>query len=222
MKAVGLFTILFLACGTAQSQSLRVLQVQIRGGQGFPAAIQFYCTEKYSRNDCQNDIFILRQKLGRYPLEKLGNWSFIVASNKEWEAMMTQLDLPADSPVFSALKGNMTVVSQTLFSGPVDRRAEMMKWFRVPLDQLLDLAVAHELGHALCRERDEGKASVYGEQLRAGQSPACRRGEKHRRRDGNERSITTLSVADFLNMQGQRPRDGSSSNPPSKSGTESH
>jgi len=215
VKAVGLFTILFLACGTAQSQSLRVLPVHIRGGQGFPAAIAFYCTEKYARTDCQNDIFILRQKLGHYSLDKLGPWSFVLAASDEWESIMTQLNLPKASPVFSALRGHMTVISQTLFSGPVDQRAEMMRLFRVPIDRLLDLAIAHELGHAFCKERDEGKATVYGEQLRAGQTPACEPvKERHPLRAANEPSLTTI---DLPTVQGQNSTAAPESSPPSRS-----
>jgi hypothetical protein len=79
VKALWLFTFLFLACGTAQSQGLRVLPEQIRGDQGFPAAIQFYCTENYPRSECQNDISLLRRVLARYPMEKVGSWSYILA-----------------------------------------------------------------------------------------------------------------------------------------------
>lgn len=192
MKALWLFTFLFLACGTAQSQGLRVLPVQIRGGQGFPAAIQFYCTENYPRSDCQNDIFNLRGVLAHYPVEKLGSWSFILASSEEWEPLMTRLRLPLHSPAFSFLAGNKTVFSQALFSSPVDRRAELMRLFGVPSDQLLDLATAHELAHAFCHELNEATASVYRDQLRAGHLPNCMVRERHRSTVERENSIMTL------------------------------
>ncbi len=173
MKALWLFTFLFLACGTAQSQGLRVLPVQIRGGQGFPAAIQFYCTENYGRSNCQNDISNLRRVLAHYPVEQLGSWSFILASSEEWEPLMTRLRLPLHSPAFSLLAGNKTVISQALFTAPVDRRAELMRLFGVSSDQLLDLAIAHELAHAFCHELSEVTALAYGELFRAGHPPNC-------------------------------------------------
>jgi len=223
VKAIGLFAILFLACGTVQSQSLRVLPVQIRGGQGFPAAIQFYCTEKYSRADCQNDIFVLSRNLGRYSLEKLGPWTFVLASSDEWESIMTQLHLPKVSPVFSALKSHITVMSQTLFSGPADQRVELAERFRSPLDRLLDLAITHELGHAFCQERDEGKATVYGEQLRAGQTPTCEAaGSHHEIAATNQESLTTISSADMIALQGQKNSDAPASASPSPPGKAPH
>jgi hypothetical protein len=173
VKAFWLFTFLFLACGAAHSQSLRVLPVQIRGGQGFPAAIQFFCTENYSREDCKNDIFILSQTLARYPLERLGSWSFVLASADEWEPLMSRLRLPPESPAFSVLGGNTTVFSQVLYSAPADRRTDLMKTLGVPVDQLLEFAVAHEIGHALCHELSEAKTAPFAEQLRAGHQPAC-------------------------------------------------
>jgi hypothetical protein len=218
VKAVGLFAILFLACGSVQGQSLRVLPVQIRGGQGFPAAIQFYCTEKYIRTDCQNDISTLTQKLGHYSLEKLGSWSFVLAASDDWESIMNQIHLPADSPVFSALKAHLTVMSQTLFSGPADRRAEMMRLFRLPLDQLVDLAITHEFGHALCQELDEGKATVYGEQLRAGQTPTCEPFEKRQAKAANEAPFSVLSAANAFNVKQKKDTTATESSPVVRNG----
>lgn len=197
MKALWLFTFLFLACGTAQSQGLHVLPVQIRGGQGFPAAIQFFCTENYSRSECQNDISNLRRALAHYPVEKLGSWSFILASSDEWEPLMVRLRLPLQSPAFSLLTGNKTVISQALFTSPVDRRAELMRWFGVSSDQLLDLAIAHELAHAFCHELSEVTAFAYGEQFRAGHPPNCMLRKGPQRSAGSENSIAAL-VANSL------------------------
>ena len=223
MKAVGLLTILFLACGTVQGQSLRVLSVEIHGGQRSSAAIQFYCTERYSRTACQNDIPILNQKLGHYSLDKLGPWTFVLASSGEWESIMSQLNLPVDSPVFSALKGHITVISQALFSGPADRRAELERLFRVPLDQLLDLAITHELGHAFCQELDEGKSTVYGEQLRAGLRPSCEAaGPRRPMTATNQNSLTTFSSANVTAVQGGEKPGALESASPSTSGKMPH
>jgi hypothetical protein len=110
-------------------------------------------------------------------------------------------------------------MSQILFSGPVDQRAELMKLFRISLDQLLDLAITHELGHAFCREFDEGKATVYGEQLRAGQTPTCESpGPHHEMRATNQASFTTLSTSEALTLQGQKNAIGPEPSPPPKPG----
>jgi hypothetical protein len=44
----------------------------------------------------------------------------------------------------------------------------------MPREQLLDLAVTHELGHALCSEPNEDVADRFGEELRRGHRPHCR------------------------------------------------
>jgi hypothetical protein len=223
LKPIGLVTFLFLACGTAYSQSLRVLPVQIRGDQGFPAAIQFFCTENYGRDDCKNDIFTLRQSLARYPLDKLGSWSFVLASSDEWEPLMTRLRLPPRSPVLSMLGRNTTVFSRILFSASADRRAELLKTYGVPISQLLDLAISHELGHAFCHELDEAQATSNSEQLRAGHLPQCKpHSARHSLRADDNSSFTTLPTAALFIAPAQTPPAIASSDPPLNSAPAAH
>ena len=132
-----------------------------------------------------------------------------MVSIEEWDATANRLHLPPERPVFSSLKANTTFIAQLLFSGPVDRRAELLKLFRVPWDQLLSLAMSHELGHALCHESDEGTAAVYGEQVLAGKFPACGHREGHPVIVAYDASLTTLSVESFLRNQSQNSRTGS-------------
>ena len=215
---------LFLACGTAYCHTLRVLPVQIRGDQSFPAAIQFFCTENCSRDDCKNDIFILRQSLARYPLDKLGSWSFVLASSDEWEPLMTRLRLPPRSPVFSMLGRNTTIFSRILFSASADRRAELLKTYGVPISQLLDLAISHELGHAFCHELDEAQATSNAEQLRAGHFPRCKLHEARRslRVDDDNSSFTTPPTAALFIVPAQTPPAIASSDPPLNSAPSTH
>lgn len=49
---------------------------------------------------------------------------------------------------------------------------------RVPFDQFLDLAVTHELGHAMCGESDEIKAERFGRELRQGKMAVCSAGHQ--------------------------------------------
>ena len=62
-----------------------------------------------------------------------------------------------------------------LFTGSADRKMELEKWSGIPAGlALVDIAVTHELGNALCQEKNE-----YGKELR-GQNPSvqecCRNG----------------------------------------------
>jgi hypothetical protein len=54
------------------------------------------------------------------------------------------------------------------------RAAELQREWLMPREQLLDLAVTHELGHALCSEPNEAVADRFGEELRRGHRPHCR------------------------------------------------
>jgi len=55
-----------------------------------------------------------------------------------------------------------------------ERRAELIRQWSLGMDDLLKLAVTHELGHALCDEKNEKKADAYGEELRKGVTVSCR------------------------------------------------
>lgn len=69
-----------------------------------------------------------------------------------------------------------TVLDHSLFSASVDRRVELMKWSGLPsAPALVDLAITHEMGHAICREKNERKADDYGRELREGKVPDCSR-----------------------------------------------
>jgi hypothetical protein len=53
---------------------------------------------------------------------------------------------------------------------------------------LLELAVSHELGHAICEEPNEAVAARFGEDLRKGMTPQCRtsKGVKKKTAAGGE------------------------------------
>src|SRR5262249_22569313 len=79
----------------------------------------------------------------------------------------------SDSPAFSVLERRTTVFEQALFSPRVSRRAELLRLYGSTGNALLELAVSHELGHALCGDTSEKHTDEYGRQLRAGKVPAC-------------------------------------------------
>ena len=194
MKAARLFTILFLACRNVHSQTLRVLPVQVPGNKAFPAAMQFFCTEKYSRIACQNDLLFATDLA---PLSSRRPRPVVHCCLGFREGTGCHRE-PAPSAALA--RGQYHVIAQSLFSGPPDRRADLVKRFQVPLEQLLSF-ISHKLGHAPCHETDEGKAAVYPAQVRAGQFPICGRREGPPLIVAYDASLTTLSVESFLRMQ---------------------
>jgi hypothetical protein len=71
------------------------------------------------------------------------------------------------------LERRTTVFEEALFAASGSRRGELLRKFQIPADALLELAVSHELGHALCQEKDEDRTNTYSRYLREGQLPAC-------------------------------------------------
>jgi hypothetical protein len=67
-----------------------------------------------------------------------------------------------------------TFFEEALVSPLNVRQLELMEQYSLGMDELLKLAVTHELGHVLCNEKDERKADAYGEELRRGIAVSCR------------------------------------------------
>ena len=58
-------------------------------------------------------------------------------------------------PALTALDARTAFFEEALIAGPSGRLSELMDIWHVDRDGLLDLAVRHELGHALCGEENE-------------------------------------------------------------------
>lgn len=95
----------------------------------------------------------------------------LVRSN-DWPTILEGLLHPG-SPAFSVLAKRQTFLNEVLTDGTVQDRAEVLRTFRVPLDQMLDIAVSHELGHAFCMEVSEREADRFAEQLRKAGVAQC-------------------------------------------------
>jgi hypothetical protein len=117
---------------------------------------------------------VLRGVLGRYPANWLGEWTWVLVRSEDWKPMKRRLRLDPDSPAFSYLGARRTFLEEALVTPVPGRSAELIKHWSSSIDDLLALTVSHELGHALCHERNEHKADEYGRLLRAGRLPVCR------------------------------------------------
>jgi len=71
------------------------------------------------------------------------------------------LRLNPDSPAFSALVPRETFLEEALFAHNPVRTAELMEEWQKSMPKLLELAVSHELGHALCEEPNEAAADRF-------------------------------------------------------------
>ena len=148
---------------------------------------EFHCHTGYSLTQCQRDILQLKGVLGRYPIEPLGHWTWVLVRSQDWKPISQNLRLNPESPAFTALDQRETFLEEALFMHDPLRTAELMKEWQLSMSMLLDLAVTHELGHAFCNEPSEVAADHFGEELRNGLRPPCQVSKKAKRKiDGGE------------------------------------
>ena len=172
MKLSFLIAVLIAACA-AQTQTLRVVPVHPEGTGQTTESVQFFCTQDYNRDECLQHALELRRALMTYPLERLGMWSFVLVPSYKWKDLVHALGGSTGSPAFTIFEQRTTVMESSLFPAIATRNAEFLHIFGVTGEALLALAVNHELGHAICQERDELRADDYGRELRQTKTVDC-------------------------------------------------
>ncbi len=157
------------------ASSLALPSLRAQTVQPTSAAHQhFVCNTGYSKELCQKQMKVLVTVLNRYPARALGEWTWVLVRSEDWKGIKHRIGGEPDSPAFSSLQHRETFFEEALVAPVPARRAELMKYWSSSIDDLLELAVTHELGHALCHEEDEFKADSYGKLLRAGKELHCR------------------------------------------------
>jgi hypothetical protein len=170
-----LLAVLF-AVSVAQTQSLQFKTVNLRSDCSTPPTIHYYCSLDYANSDCLKDSLALCHALAPYPTSLLGDWSYYLVMADDWKPLVRSgngNNANTISPAFSLLLGRATVMDRSLFSPTPERAKELEVWSGLPRDVLLGIAVTHEMGHALCQEKNERKANDYGKELRDGKIPDC-------------------------------------------------
>lgn len=134
---------------------------------------RFVCNTGYTMEKCNKDIAVLRTTLAKYPTAQLGNWTWILVRSDDWKAIVLPRGLDPDSPAFTFYAKRETFIEEALVTQvPVRGRELLLRW-SMSIRDLLDFAISHELGHALCNEKDEWNANRVGQLLRDGKAPSC-------------------------------------------------
>ena len=134
----------------------------------------FVCNTGYSAKQCHEQMSVLRPLLDKYGAGRLGDWTWVLVKSDDWKELQRQHRMDPDSPAFTVLDRRETFFEEALVSPVTTRRVELVRQWSLGMDDLLNLAVTHELGHALCKEKNEKKADAYGEELRKGQLVQCK------------------------------------------------
>jgi hypothetical protein len=179
MKIVAAFFYLLILPIYGQTTSIKVTRVELTGlPPTLSGAISFSCTTDYDPANCSAAAAMLAKVLSKYPTERLGLWTFVLAGSTHWKQTVKTLGGDTETPAFSDLGARVTVLEDELFENADSRKAMLANRFGVSPSSILDFTVTHELGHAICGERDEKQADKYGLNLRRGIAPTCANGGK--------------------------------------------
>ncbi|NYF88049.1 hypothetical protein RBB79_00920 [Tunturiibacter empetritectus] len=174
MKIFTAVIFLWVSSISAQTTSIRIQPVDLpKRPASLSRAISFSCTLDYDPSQCLTSASLLAKVLERYPTEKMGQWTFVLAGSAHWRKTIKQLGGDPESPAFSELSARVTVLEEELFETVGSRQSMVARRFGLPPGSILDYAVTHEMGHAICGELQEKLAEKYGSDLRRGTAPIC-------------------------------------------------
>jgi len=142
--------------------------------QAHAANQHFACNIGYSKQECQAATAVLRNILGRYPVDTLGQWTWILMRTVDWKYVLRERGINVNDPAFSNLTKRVTFLDGSLIDGASIRGTELRMVWRMPVEDLLDLTIRHELAHALCNERNEFKATRVAIAWKDGAHLSCR------------------------------------------------
>src|SRR5271155_2359396 len=147
------------------------------------ATQEFFCRAGFDREECERRVAQLKAVLIQYPAGAQRHWRWVIVPSEDWQPLVQSLHLDRESPAFTAITERETFLEDALFFARPGRTDELVRHFRTPFDQLLSVAVGHELGHAICHGGSEAIANRIAEQLRTGKHPDCA---------GNMKSLTAI------------------------------
>lgn len=134
---------------------------------------QFVCNTGYTQKQCKEDVLVLRKALANYPMTQLGDWTWILVRSADWRAVLLPRGLDPHSPAFTYYPKRETFIEEALVTQVTWRSRELLLKWNMDLRDLLDLAVRHELGHALCNDANERNADRVARLLEQKKEISC-------------------------------------------------
>jgi len=118
-------------------------------------------------------MVVLRKALANYPGAQLGNWTWILVRSENWKAILLPRGLDPDSPAFTFYPKRETFIEEALVTQVPVRDGELLLKWNMDRMGLLDLAIRHELGHALCNDANERNADRVARLLEQRKPVSC-------------------------------------------------
>src|SRR5215469_17993751 len=121
--------VVLVAAGAAQTQNLKMISVRFPSNGSTPNSIQFLCSQKYDKAECVKEATALRQAMAPYPVQLLGDWSFVLVPADDWKGLVRSRGGDPVSPAFSMLDQRVTLLDQSLWSATAVRSKELLQRF---------------------------------------------------------------------------------------------
>jgi len=119
-------------------------------------------------------MVVLRKALANYRASDLGEWAWVLVRSENWKLILLARGLNPEVPSLTALGARTTLFEEALVAGQIGRLSELMDVWHVGRQALLDLAIRHELGHALCNDVNERNADRVARLLEQKKTISCR------------------------------------------------
>jgi len=133
----------------------------------------FVCNVGYTPRECQVAMMVLRKTLERYDVEALGEWTWVLVRTEDWKQLLSERRFDPNHPAFSYLPKRETFLDGALVVRSSIRGVELSAIWHMAIEDLFDLAIRHELAHALCNDPDETKAERAAIALKNGTPLSC-------------------------------------------------
>ena len=133
----------------------------------------FVCNIGYTAQECLAAMTVLRKALAKYPVDALGEWTWVLVRSVDWKRMLLERGFNPNNPAFTYLPRRETFLDGSLVVKVSARGVQLSAQWHMPIEDLLDLAIRHEFAHALCSEPNEAKADRTAIVLKKGGGLSC-------------------------------------------------
>jgi hypothetical protein len=157
-------------------------QAEITGEpQRSPPARHFVCDKGYTLKQCDEELVVLKKALAKYPIPDLGEWTWVLVRSEYWKLSLLTQTLNPGIPALTDTAARATFFDEALVTGTSGRMSELMALWHMGRESLLDFAIRHELGHALCNNANEMDADRVARLLELKKPISCRAKAKAKR-----------------------------------------
>jgi hypothetical protein len=133
----------------------------------------FVCNRGYTQKQCDEEMVVLRNALAHYPTTELGEWTWVLVKSENWKLLLLAKRLDPRVPALTDPAAKVTFFEEALVAGASGRLSELMAVWHMGRANLLDLAIRHELGHALCADLNEARAERIARLLKQKMPVTC-------------------------------------------------